>query len=178
MSEIVDVHLEILEDSDAPGLLDLINRNRAELKKFWWEEKMMSRAACQEFIYSANLTEQRTSLPTRGIWTDRLIGVISLHSLQVEHRRAAVGYWLDKEQYGHGYMPRAVRLLAAQAFESTTLESLVVAMRADNQASRHVVEKAGFCLTGIDRQPTWQSANGELETAHYELRRADLVEAS
>ena len=59
-------------------------------------------------------------------------------------RFASVGYWIDRRQAGHGYMPIAVALTVDHCWFGLGLHRIEIAIRPENAASLRVVEKLGF----------------------------------
>lgn len=85
--------------------------------------------------------------------TGELIGSIQL--FQVERRfmqRAMIGYSLDKDCEGKGYMTEAVRLLVEYAFRELKLHRVYAEAKPSNLGSIRVLEKAGFEREGIARK--------------------------
>jgi RimJ/RimL family protein N-acetyltransferase len=80
-----------------------------------------------------------------------LAGMIGLDRGAVPGR-ASVGYWLAPGARGHGLATRAVRLVAAWAFEDPLLERLELMTLVGNDASGRVALRAGFQLEGILRR--------------------------
>jgi RimJ/RimL family protein N-acetyltransferase len=66
--------------------------------------------------------------------------------------RASVGYWLAPRARGRGLVTRAVRLLAAWAFEDPALERLELMTLVGNDASGRVAIRSGFRREGILRR--------------------------
>lgn len=72
------------------------------------------------------------------------VGGIHLGSLRGAH----VGYWIDQEVAGHGYMPLAVALASDHCF-AVGLHRVEINIRPENQPSIRVVEKLGFREEGL-----------------------------
>ncbi len=81
----------------------------------------------------------------------QLAGMIGLDR-GVVSGRASVGYWLAPGARGRGLATRAVRLVAAWAFEDPLLERLELTTLVGNHASGHVALRAGFEREGILRR--------------------------
>ena len=78
-----------------------------------------------------------------GLFVDqRFAGEVNLNNvLRGAMQSATVGYWIDEEQAGHGYVPEGVVVVARYAFEELRLHRLEVCIVPRNRASRRVVEK-------------------------------------
>jgi ribosomal-protein-alanine N-acetyltransferase len=86
-----------------------------------------------------------------GIFVDdRFTGEINVNSVQRgPFQNAYVGYWIDQEQAGNGFIPEALVAVARFAFEDLALHRLQVAIIPRNQASRRVVEKLNLREEGV-----------------------------
>ncbi len=79
-----------------------------------------------------------------GIFLRRgeFVGEVSLGSLQRgPFQSAYVGYWIDEQHAGHGYVPEAVVLTLRYAFEELGLHRVEAVIVPRNARSRRVAEK-------------------------------------
>lgn len=81
---------------------------------------------------------------------DEAIGMVGIRSTGAA---PVMGYWLGRPFWGQGLMTEAVRALTAMAFRLTAVERLESTIFQDNPASRRVLKKAGFALSGSVLQP-------------------------
>ena len=80
-------------------------------------------------------------------------GAISLRFESDVHRLTAeLGYWLAEPFWGRGIMTEAVSAMVEHAFASFALRRIFASVYANNPASAHVLEKAGFLFEGRIRQ--------------------------
>jgi RimJ/RimL family protein N-acetyltransferase len=93
--------------------------------------------------------------------TGALLGAVSLIRVDRMLQTAHVGYWLAGEARGHGYVTRAVRLLAAWAFDQLALVRLTLTTDPENLASRAVAERCGFTCEGLMRSHTLIRHSGQ-----------------
>ena len=78
------------------------------------------------------------------------IGEVSLGSVQRgPFQSAFVGYWVDEEHAGQGYVPEGVALILRYGFEELGLHRVEAAIVPRNAASRRVVEKLGLREEGL-----------------------------
>lgn len=82
--------------------------------------------------------------------SDELIGAIGL-TIQSNHRRAEMGYWLGLAYWNHGYMTEAARIILQYAFEKLNLNRVYASHFARNPASGRVMQKAGMHYEGTLR---------------------------
>ena len=57
---------------------------------------------------------------------------------------ATLGYWVDKDQAGHGIAPTSVALVTDYCFQTLGLHRMEINIRPENGPSLRVVEKLGF----------------------------------
>ncbi len=86
-----------------------------------------------------------------------LIGCISL-SLEPEHLRAEMGYWIGKLYWNQGYCTEAARAVIQFAFYDLGLKRICAHYFASNPASRRIMQKVGMQREGCLRQHVqkWQ----------------------
>ncbi len=118
-----------------------------------------------------------------GIFVDgRFSGEINIGTIQRgPFQNAYVGYWIDRESAGHGYMPESVVACARFAFDELGLHRLQISIVPRNKASRRVVEKLGLRMEGLAER--YLQINGVWEdhcryaitSEEWERRRAELL---
>ncbi|MBO9130874.1 GNAT family protein [Bacillus sp. 165] len=85
--------------------------------------------------------------------TQELIGEISLFKIERGPAQTGmVGYSLDKEHNGNGYMTEAVNLIVNYAFHDLKLHRIEAGVMPHNLGSIKVLEKSGFQKEGIARK--------------------------
>ena len=75
------------------------------------------------------------------------INVNSIH--RGAHQSAYVGYWIDRNLAGQGYMPEAVVAVLQFCFEQLLLHRVQISIIPRNTSSRRVVEKLAIRDEGI-----------------------------
>ncbi|MBK9180570.1 MAG: GNAT family N-acetyltransferase [Acidimicrobiales bacterium] len=111
-------------------------------------------------------------------------GEINLNAVQRgPFQNAYVGYWIDEERAGHGYVPEALVLLCKHAFEELHLHRLQVAIIPRNRSSRRVVEKLaireeGLALRYLEINGVWEDhLRFGITAEEWDERRDELLEA-
>ena len=79
------------------------------------------------------------------------LGSVGLERIDWDQGRGDVGYWVGPWGRGQEAAPRAVRLLAAHAFEALGLQRIEIVPYVTNAASQRVAEKAGATREGVLR---------------------------
>ncbi len=80
----------------------------------------------------------------------RVIGRVTLGAvLRGAFQNAYLGYWIDKEQQGHGLMTEAVLATTSFAFSAAGLHRVQAAVMPRNEGSLRVLAKAGYRREGV-----------------------------
>ncbi len=106
------------------------------------------------FVARCNIRERERQLGTGygfGIFLGgRFAGEVTLSSIQRgPFQSASIGYWIDRELAGNGYVPEAVVITLQFAFDTLGLHRVEISIIPRNRASRRVVEKLGIRMEGI-----------------------------
>lgn len=83
--------------------------------------------------------------------TRELCGGIGL-TVEVEHRRAELGYWIGVPYWGCGYATEASREMLRYGFEDLKLNRIFAGVFGGNSASENVLRKLGMKHEGTARQ--------------------------
>jgi ribosomal-protein-serine acetyltransferase len=102
------------------------------------------------------------------------LGALGLHHVDWDHLRAEIGYWIGPWARGREAAPRAVRLIAAHAFDVIGLQRVAIGPFQANRASQRVAEKVGATREGVLR--SYFRARGEQrDCVMYSLLPYDLL---
>ncbi|HTW97938.1 MAG TPA: GNAT family protein [Acidimicrobiales bacterium] len=150
------VRLRGLRAEDFPAWQVVRARSRDWLTP--WEPRPAGAAHLPEdrasFVSRCQMRERERQLGTGygfGIFVrGELAGEINLGAIQRgSFQNGYVGYWIDVDKAGNGYVPEACVLLFAFAFEELGLHRLQVAIVPRNTASRRVARKLWLRGEGI-----------------------------
>lgn len=135
---------------DWPRWAEVRGRNRDHLTPFEpvWPEHCLTR----EFFLQRLSRQSRVWREDRGYpflifdrVTGTLIGGININSVcRGAAQSATLGYWLDQDCQGQGYMSEAIRLVIVYGFNELQLHRLHAACLPDNRRSIHLLLRAGF----------------------------------
>jgi RimJ/RimL family protein N-acetyltransferase len=108
---------------------------------------------------------------------NKLIGVLSLTMDPFNHK-TEMGYWLDKDYWGKGYMAEAAWRAIEYVFEDLKLHRIDLTHMVANTRSQSVAQKLGFQLEGCWREGHFKSGAykdvkiyGMLEVDYLRARR-------
>jgi RimJ/RimL family protein N-acetyltransferase len=114
------------DESDAAALLAHIQRGFAERSLFQWGIALRD--------------------------GDGVIGTCTLHALEVQHRRAEIGFALGRAHWGRGYIAEALPRLVSYAFSELALHRLEADADPRNAGSIRALERLGFQREGYLRE--------------------------
>lgn len=154
----INIYIRFLEESDAEAMQLLHIKNRDFFEKY-------SSTRNEDFYtFDYQLASVKKAVQQReqderygfGIFlkdSDALIGNIALSEvLRGPLQSCFIGYSLDKEYNGRGYMTEAVKLAVQFAFANLKLHRIEAGVMPHNIGSIKVLEKAGFHKEGIARK--------------------------
>jgi len=103
--------------------------------------------------------------------TNAFMGSIGLQ-ININHKRAELGYWLGKRYWNQGYVTEGAKRVAQFGFEELALNKIHAAAMTKNPASSSVMTKIGMQYEGTFRQHflKWDAYE---DIAYYSLLRED-----
>lgn len=158
-----DIQLTLRTQDDAEEFFRLTDANRAYLRPWLpWVDYTKTVEDTAEYIrkcqtdYHAGTTID-VGIKYQGEW----VGSVGLNDISKEHRKAEIGYWLDKAAQGKGIMTRAVQALVDYGFRELNLNRVWLRCATDNEKSAAVPRRLGFAHEGILRQNEWMNDHFE-----------------
>ncbi|MDO5517115.1 MAG: GNAT family protein [Clostridium sp.] len=84
---------------------------------------------------------------------ERLIGKLKLSNIVYGSLKSGIlGYSIDKEEQGHGYMRESVNLFLEYVFDECDMHRVEASAMVDNIKSRNVLSNCGFKFMGINEK--------------------------
>lgn len=180
MLETENLRLIPADPALAEQLAQYYRRNRSFLQPFEpLREEDFYTAAYQRVLLAQEVEAEkqrqgyRFYLRLKGR-PDRLIGCIGLNQVVWgAFRSCFLGYKLDAEYEGQGFMTAAVALVVEYAFSQLQLHRLEANVMPRNKASLRVLEKNGFENEGLSR--AYLYINGVWEDHLHMVKRNDSL---
>ncbi|MEC0303383.1 GNAT family N-acetyltransferase [Terribacillus saccharophilus] len=150
------IKIRLIKEQDAAELLSLELRNK-EFFQLYTSER-------DEYFYTLDGQQERIDRAIASAAEDTgyyfvilldgdIIGIIMLSEVvRCNLQSSWIGYFLDKEQNGKGYMTEAVRQVVGFAFDELNFHRLEAGVMPHNIGSIKVLLKAGFHKEGIAKQ--------------------------
>jgi RimJ/RimL family protein N-acetyltransferase len=103
---------------------------------------------------------------------EAFVGAIGL-SLQSEHARAELGYWIGRPYWHQGYATEAAAAVIRYGFDVLGLNRILAHHMARNPASGRVMQKLGMQREGLLRQHVWKWGQFE-DVVVYAILREEI----
>jgi [ribosomal protein S5]-alanine N-acetyltransferase len=145
-----EIVLRPFRSTDADRIVEACSDART---RYW----LVSLPQPYERAHAVAFVEHTRELAARGnglVWCiadagdDRCLGSVGLEGLGSYAPRAEIGYWAHPQARGRGLVTEAVRLVTSYARSAGLATSVVIRCAAENLASRHVAERAGYREVG------------------------------
>lgn len=145
--------LRPLDESDAPELFAVVDRNRAHLDEFLpWVAANVQESDSLDFIRAVQAERRAGRAAPFGVFLDgRLVGHIGLKDVVARHK-AEIGYWLAEDAGGQGVMTHAAQAVIDYGFTELKLVRLMIRCRSSNPRSAAIAKRLGFALEGTERR--------------------------
>lgn len=97
-------------------------------------------------------------------YRDQVVGTIDIQQIDLENKKAFVGYWLQSKYNGLGIIARCLHKICDFAFNTLDLNKLSLHINTKNKASQKVAERANFRFVGTDKDESFE--RGQFEDFH------------
>lgn len=144
------LRLRWLRDDDLPALFAIFGDE--ETMRYWSTPKVADVgevAAIVERIRGSFVARDAFQWGFAERESDRILGTTTLHRINWTHRRAELGYALNRAHWGRGLASEAVSAVVTFAFERLGLHRLEADTDPRNAASIRVLERLGFVRDGL-----------------------------
>lgn len=173
-----DITLRNLTPGDAKDILNYYKKNKKHLEPFEpsKDTSFYTLETQKRFLNKSYKDFLNGTSVELGIFKhEKLIGKVKLSGIiHGSFKNGILGYSIDEDEQGKGYMGESVKLLLEYAFYECDLHRIEASALIDNKKSRRVLEKSGFKLVGINKK--YMFINGKWEDhATYYILKEDFV---
>lgn len=150
------IYIREFESTDAKALLELNLSNRTIFEGVTpvsRDDSFYSLDAHLKLIDDWKRGKEQGNRYEFGIFeiqSSTLIGMIALYKFGPSEK-CTLGYSLDKEHYGKGYVTEAVKIILDFAFKELRFHRVDAGVMPRNIGSTRVLEKVGFVKEGLAR---------------------------
>jgi ribosomal-protein-alanine N-acetyltransferase len=169
-----NITLRNLTSGDSRELLEYYKKNKMHLAPFepTRDDSFYTVEAQKKLLNKSYKEFLNGTVIDLGIFKDKkIIGKIKLSGIiHGSYRNGILGYSIDKDEQGKGYMTESVKLLVRYAFEECELHRVEASALISNIKSRRVLEKCGFKLVGINEKYLLINGKWEDHATYYILK--------
>jgi ribosomal-protein-serine acetyltransferase len=171
-----DLEVRLLESSEAPALLAVVEANRRALRQWLvWVDGVKTLRDAQKFITDARREYDETQAYTAGVWLrGALVGAIGHNRIDWPNRMGNPGWWLVPSAQGQGIMTQCCRVVFAHAFDELNLARLCVGVARENAKGHAFVTRLGFKQISVLRNAE-VLGNRAVDHVIYGLSRPEAV---
>ena len=172
----IDDHLalRLFSPLDAEEVFEIIERDRTRLAEYLgWVDAVPTLEDQRRSLETLSKLDLDNQLSCFITLDDKIIGAIGMPIINRPARWAEIGYWIDSQHEGKGYVAAAVREMERLCFESLGMQRVQITADADNQRSRAVPERLGYTLEGVLRQHMVSGGGRIADRAVYALLKSE-----
>ena len=152
-----EIVLKLVMPSDAQDVFDMIDNNRDHLREWLGWVDISTDISITYQMIDINLMKfaNHEALDTAIVYNGKIVGKVSINSINVANKTAQIGYMLDEKYEGRGIMTRAVKAMIDIALFEYDLHKVEIWVAEGNNKSRAIPERLGFVQEGILRNAEW-----------------------
>ncbi len=150
------ISIRVLNSDDARDLLEYYTRNKGFLSKFepHRDEEFYTVEVQKQSLIENYKEFIKGEGAHFGIYKEeKMIGRIRIYNIvHGVFKSAFIGYSMDEQYQGNGYMKEAVSLVVTYAYEELGLHRIEATTLVDNEKSQRVLKACGFNELGICKE--------------------------
>lgn len=161
----------------AEALYQVVADSRNSIARWLpWAEKLQSAADERAFLNQMMAAALAQTTYMFMIAEDGVIcGAIDLHRIDADNHHAEIGYFIGEPYRGRGVVHAALQQLERFAFGERGLNKLTILVATANIPSRHVAERAGYQLEGIQRAEIRTTDGTYQDAARYSKLKSEAT---
>lgn len=155
------VTLEVIQQSMASDLFDLIQRNQVRLSRFLaWPKQVVSVEDTRAFICKQSADHHSDVSKTYTmIYQGQVSGILSFNAIDTANKATTIGYWIDSALEGKGVVSAALNKLIERYSQQGIIRTFIINCGVTNRKSNALALRNGFHFTGVIKQA--EQMNGE-----------------
>lgn len=169
-----DFNIKLLTPEHAQNLLNYYIRNKKHLEPFEpVRDNSFYTYEVQKNILSDSYRQflNGTAVDLGIFKDDYLIGKLKLSNIVYGIFKSGIlGYSIDKDEQGKGYMKEAVNLVVNYAFQDLDIHRVEASALVDNEPSKHVLIGCGFKELGINKKYLYINGGWKDHITYYKVR--------
>ena len=170
-----NIILRNLTPNDAEGLLLYYTKNKNHLEKFEpTRDNEFFTIECQRNLLNESYKQflNGTSIDLAIIKDDIIIGKVRLSNIVYGVFKSGIlGYSIDEDYQGRGYMKEAVNLVVNYAFKDLDLHRVEASVLLENERSKGVLLGTGFKELGINEKYLFINGIWQDHITYYKIKK-------
>ena len=152
-----EIGLKLVMPSDAQDVFNMIDRNREHLREWlgWVDISTDISVTYQMIDINLRKFANHEALDTAIVYNGKIVGKVSINSINLANKTAQIGYMLDEKYEGRGIVTRAVKAMIDIAMFEYDLHKVEIWAAEGNAKSRAIPERLGFVQEGMIRSAEW-----------------------
>lgn len=149
-----DIELIAVDKSHAEVLFQLVDTNRKYLRQWlpWVDDNQAVRDTFDYIEREEKKRSRNVGISFSILFQNKIIGQISINSINNVNKIAEIGYWVNPEYQGRGIMTKCSKALIDYCFNQLYLNRVEIKCGIENKKSRAIPERLNFTKEGIIRQ--------------------------
>ena len=164
-----NIRIRLIKKKDTEGYFQLIDSNRARLKRYFpvTVSEIQDYEDCFYYVKKKIKQAQKKKLFLFVILkNEEMVGVLILKNIDWRIPKGELAYFIDEKFEGIGIMSKAMKLLMDHCFQELGMNKLFINLSPKNKASQALAVNCGFQLEGVLRQE-FRIETGEVEDIEY-----------
>ena len=151
--------VEAISDKDTIEFMDAVPTME------YTEENAIS---FMEFLKYTENSDEELELGIFDIETNKFIGMCTFENVNREYSVCELGYWLNKEYVGKGYMTECVKAIIKYAKDELQMKSVNAFVITEHEKSIALLERVGFVRKEVLEKDT-ENKGKEVDRYWYKL---------
>ena len=153
----VESELELISQSHADELFDLIEDNREYLKEWlpWLDNNRYFQNTIDFIKISQIQYERNETVQFALMYKGKVAGVVGFHRIDWLNRSTSIGYWLGEQYQGKGLITKSCSKVLDYSFGRMGLNRIEIRCATENLKSRAIPKRLGFKEEGLIREAEW-----------------------
>jgi ribosomal-protein-serine acetyltransferase len=153
----VESELELISQSHADELFDLVDDNREYLKQWlpWLDNNRYFQNTIDFIKISQIQYERNETVQFALMYKGKVAGVVGFHRIDWLNRSTSIGYWLGEQYQGKGLITKSCSKALDYSFGRMGLNRIEIRCATENLKSRAIPKRLGFKEEGLIREAEW-----------------------
>jgi ribosomal-protein-serine acetyltransferase len=149
-----NIKLELINENHAQQIFDVVDANRAHLRKWLpFVDRMQTVAFAENFVQGTmQLNKDGIEFAFVIIAHNKVVGRIGVYKINHQNKIGEIGYWLAENAQGKGIITRACKAMINFCFSELALNRIEIKCGTENEKSKTIPEKLNFTKEGVIRQ--------------------------